>query len=66
MRETKVKQSGFCEICDVHYSDLELHINTTAHKHVVGLNSYWAKLDLCIGLVNMNSDDSVHEVSDGR
>ena len=60
------KRKGFCEICEVNFTDLEAHVESSNHQHVVKVNSYWDKVDLCIGLVNMNSDDSVHELSDGR
>ena len=45
---------------------LEEHLVSPSHSHVVNIKSYWAKLDLAIGLVNMNSDDSIYDHSDGR
>lgn len=48
-----------------HPQDLDEHIVSPGHSHVVNIQSYWAKLDMAIGLANMNSDDSVYEHSEG-
>ena len=52
------KQAGFCEICDLNYSDLQPHLITPAHVNLVGLKALWAKVDVCIDIVNCASDDS--------
>ncbi len=44
---------------------MDEHIVSPGHSHVVNIQSYWAKLDMAIGLANMNSDDSVYEHSEG-
>jgi len=58
-------QPGYCELCEKHFNDLDEHLNTPVHNHIVNLTSFWEKVDLAIGLVNMNSDDSIYEHSEG-
>ena len=59
-------KKGFCEICEKSFDDLQQHVDSRTHQHVVKVDSYWAKVDLAIGFANMNSDDSVYCLSDPR
>ena len=50
--------SGYCEICEQRYESLEAHLNESTHRHTIAVSSLWQKVDLCINLVNCNSEDS--------
>ena len=49
---------GYCEICEQRYESLEAHLNESTHRHTIAVSSLWRKVDLCINLVNCNSEDS--------
>ena len=55
--------SGYCEICEQRYESLEAHLNESTHRHTVAVSSLWQKVDLCINLVNCNSEDSFPALS---
>ena len=50
--------SGYCEICEQRYESLDAHLNESTHRHTIAVSSLWRKVDLCINLVNCNSEDS--------
>ena len=50
-------QSGYCEICECPFSELEEHLGSKVHKSRVRLNDLWSKLDSCINEVNKLSDE---------
>ena len=50
--------SGYCEICEQRYESLDAHLNESTHRHTIAVSSLWQKVDLCINLVNCNSEDS--------
>lgn len=52
----RVPQSGYCEICECPFSELEEHLDSKVHKTRVGLSDLWTKLDTCIERVNKHSD----------
>ena len=45
-------QAGYCEICEVPFSELEEHLDSKVHTARVGLDHLWTKLDSCIKQVN--------------
>jgi len=53
----KVPQSGYCEICEAPFSELEEHISSKVHIARVGLSNLWTKLDSCIKQVNKTTSE---------
>lgn len=45
----KKKAAGFCEICNINYSELEKHLGTSQHQQFVSEHSNWIEVDqLCV------------------
>jgi hypothetical protein len=44
--------TGFCEICDATFADLDVHLVSGKHRATVANEAYWTRLDACIGMVN--------------
>ena len=44
MQQVKPKH-GYCEICDVFYTELRLHTKSQSHEKVVARKNYWSTLD---------------------
>lgn len=42
---SKRRTGGFCEICNVNYSELEKHLVTSQHQQFVGDQSNWSEVD---------------------
>jgi len=61
---SKVPQSGYCEICEAPFSELEEHISSKVHIARVGLSNLWTKLDSCIKQVNKTTSEEEESETD--
>merc|ERR1712059_73123 len=48
----KKKSSGFCEICNTNYQDLEQHLSTEQHAKFVNCADNWKELDAIVGFTS--------------
>lgn len=48
------RHSGYCEICEENFSDLDNHLATGTHQQLIVQENLWTNLDQCLGKTNWN------------
>lgn len=58
-KETTKKENGYCEICAVHFEDLEIHRLTEQHTSYISDGNNYASLDRVISNVNKRNENEI-------
>lgn len=60
-KDATKKENGYCEICAVHFEDLEIHRSTEQHTSYISDGTNYASLDRVISNVNKRNENEITE-----